>query len=334
MIYYKLSRLMIHVFLMMFAFSLFSCYRQGYYSSDAWNLTDQQKDSISFYTTHHYSQNFNFIVRSDSLQLILQHPTEYVNGLQVDTFYIHHGDRIVVADITTMPSDTIDSIWVKVARDQQTFGWIHERHLLADVSPDTPISLFIDYFSKTNTLIFMSIFVIVFTVFVFQRLFRLGAKIVHFNDIDSFYPTFLCLMVATSAVLYSSIQLTAPESWRHYYYHPTLNPFSVPVHLGLFLLSVWMLIVLGLAAVDDVRRHLKALDAFFYYIGLAATCGVVYMVFSVSTIYYIGYLLYVAYVIAAVWAYIHKTRINYLCGNCGYHLHKKGKCPHCGMVNT
>ena len=312
---------------------LVSCYHQGPYTSDAWNLTDQQIDSISFYTTHHYTQNFNFIVRSDSLQLSAQHPTEYVNGLQVDTFCIYNGDRIVVADITKMPTDTIDSVWVKVARDQQTIGWIHENLMLTGVSPDAPISQFIDFFSNTHLLIFLAILVLVFAVFVFRRLMRLGAKIVHFNDINSFYPTLLCLLVASSAVLYSSIQLFAPESWRHYYYHPTLNPFSVPFHLGLFLASVWMMVIAGIAAVDDVRRHLRGGDAFFYYLGLAGTCGVVYVIFSVSTIYYIGYLLYIAYVLVAVWRYLHHTRIACICGNCGSSMHSKGRCPHCGAIN-
>lgn len=313
--------------------SFSSCYRQGYYTSDAWNLTDQQIDSISFYTTHHYTQNFNFIVRSDSLRLIAQHPTEYVNGLQVDTFYIKHGEYIVVADITTMPTDSIDSIWVKVARDQQTFGWIHEKTLLDGVTPDTPISQFIDFFSNTHTLIFLYVLVVVLAVYLFRKLFRLGAKMVHFNDINSFYPTFLCLLVATSAVLYSSIQLFAPETWRHYYYHPTLNPFSVPFHLSMFLFSVWLLVIFGIAAVDDVRRHLKSGDAFFYYLSLTGMCGVVYIIFSVSTIYYIGYVLYVAYVFLAIWWYVRHTRINFICGNCGQSLHEKGRCPHCGALN-
>ncbi len=317
----------------MFCSLLSSCYYQGPYTSDAWNQTQKQLDSISFYTTHHYTQNFNFIVRADSLELIAQHPTEYVNDLQVDTFAIRHGDRIVVADITTMPTDTIDSVWVKVARDQQTFGWIHENEMLKSVSPDTPISQFIDFFSNTHLFIFLMILVLLFVGFAFRKLMRLGAKIVHFNDINSFYPTLLCLLVASSAVFYSSIQLFAPESWRHYYYHPTLNPFSVPFHLSLFLLSVWLLVLVGIAAVDDVRRHLKTGEAFFYYLGLAGVCGVVYVVFSVSTIYYVGYVLYAVYVLAALWNYFHRTRINYICGQCGYNLHRKGRCPRCGAMN-
>jgi len=39
-----------------------SCYHQEAQTSDAWNLTERQMDSISFYTTHHYTQNYNFIV--------------------------------------------------------------------------------------------------------------------------------------------------------------------------------------------------------------------------------------------------------------------------------
>ena len=47
--------------------STVSCYHQSQQSPDAWNLTDDQLDSISFYTTHHYAQNFNFVVVGDSL---------------------------------------------------------------------------------------------------------------------------------------------------------------------------------------------------------------------------------------------------------------------------
>ncbi len=313
--------------------ALTSCYYQGPYTSDAWSLTDRQMDSISFYTTHHYTENFNFWVKADSISLIAQHPTEYVNGLTVDTFPVFQGNRLVVADITTMPTDSVDSIWVQVARDESTIGWIHESQLLSGVAPDTPISRFIDFFSDTHLLIFLYLLVLVLAVFVFRKLMRLGAKIVHFNDINSFYPTLLCLLVATSAVFYGSIQNFAPDSWRHYYYHPTLNPFSVPLHLGLFLSSVWTMFIVAIATVDDIRRQLRLGEALFYYLGLAGVCAVDYVVFSLSTLYYFGYLLYVAYIVFAVWRYYHFSRTNYICGNCGRQLNKKGVCPHCFALN-
>ena len=285
---------------------LTSCYYQGPYTSDAWSMTDRQLDSISFYTTHHYTNNFNFLVHADSLELILQHPTEVVNGFWVDTIAVYKGNRIVVADITTMPSDTLDSVWVKVARDEQTIGWIHESVMLKGVSPDTPISLFIDFFSDTHLLIGLAILVLGGAVFLFRKLMCLGAKMVHFNDIDSFYPTAFCIMVATAAVLYGSIQLFAPESWRHYYYHPTLNPFVVPFHLSVFLCSVWALAILGIATIDDSRHYLRPGEAFFYFLSLAGVCAVNYVVFSIFTLYYIGYFLYIVYVIAAIRAFRRK----------------------------
>jgi hypothetical protein len=180
----------------------------------------------------------------------------------------------------------------------------------------------------------MVILILGLVAFVFRRVKRLGAKMIYFNDINSFYPTFLCLLVAMSATLYSSIQLFAPESWRHYYYHPTLNPFSLPVHLGIFLASVWGIIIVGIATVDDIRRHLSFSDALFYYLALAGGCGIVYVVFSISTLYYIGYPLLVVYYVYAIRCYIHTSRAKYFCGRCGAGLQEKGVCPHCGAMNT
>ena len=286
-----LKRLMRVLLLSLFAihYSLFtvSCYNRGPITPDAWNLTEQQLDSISFYTTHHYTQNYNFVITGDSLVV--------VDELYNDSITLQKHDRIVVADIRTDPTDTIDSVFVKVARDQLTFGWVHENDLLAVVSPDDPISQFIDLFSDVHLLVFLGFCVIIVAAYGVRRLLRKGAKIVHFNDIPSFYPTALCLLVASSAVLYSSIQLFGPETWRHFYYHPSLNPFALPFWLGLFVSSVWTIIIVAIATVDDVTHHLPLGEAILYLGGLAAICAVDYVVFSVSTLYYIGYLLLVAY---------------------------------------
>jgi hypothetical protein len=130
---------------------------------------------------------------------------------------------------------------------------------------------------------------------------RKGARIVHFNDIPSFYPTLLCLLVASSAVIYSSIQLFAPETWRHFYYHPSLNPYALPWSLGLFVCSVWALVIVAIATVDDVRRLLRLGETILYLAGLAAVCAVVYVIFSVTTLYYIGYPLLIVYYVFAIY---------------------------------
>ena len=293
--------------------TLCGCYNRGPITPDAWNLTEQQLDSISFYTTHHYTQNYNFVVTSDSLVVIAQQPEAMpipevlssLHGVADSSLFTLHsslfkGERIVVADIMTVPSDTIDSVWVKVARDQLTFGWIHENELLAKVSPDDPISQFIDFFSDVHLLAFLAFCVVIVAAYGVRRLMRRGAKIVHFNDIPSFYPTTLCLLVASSAVLYSSIQLFGPESWRHFYYHPSLNPFGMPLHLGLFVSSVWAIVIVAIATVDDVTKHLPLGSAILYLGGLTAVCAVDYVIFSITTLYYIGYPLLIAYYIFAL----------------------------------
>lgn len=312
---------------------LTGCYNRGQLSPDAWDLTEQQLDSISFYTTHHYTQNYNFQVRADSMPIILQLPAEALNEMPVDTMMVYRNDHLVVADIKMVPADTIDSVWVKVARDQLTFGWIHERDMLLAVSPDDPISEFIDFFSDAHLLIFMAFIVVVTAAYVYRKQIQRQAKLVHFNDIDSFYPSLLSLLVASSATLYSSIQLFGPEKWRHFYFHPTLNPFAVPTSLGLFLVSVWAIVIVAVAVLDDVRRQLPFGEAILYLLGLGATCAVAYIVFSVFTLYYLGYPLLVAYYVFAFWSYFRRPRSRYRCGRCGGLLYHKGTCPHCGAMN-
>lgn len=308
---------------------LSSCYNSSERTPDAWSLTERQLDSISFYTTHHYAQNYNFVVKADSLRIVCQAPDE----LPFDSVTVIRGDRVVVADIMTMPADTIDSVWVKIARDQATQGWIRENIMLPAVNPDDPISQFIDTFSDVHLLIFLSFVVIVTAVYGLRFLKRHNARIVHFRDISSFYPTLLALLVATSAVVYASIQLFGAESWRHFYYHPSLNPFALPLHLGIFLCLVWTLIIVALAVADDVFRRLSVGEAILYLCGLAAVCAVNYIVFSISTLYYVGYPLLVVYIVFAVRRYLRCSRNGYICGRCGAEMRRKGVCPVCGAVN-
>lgn len=304
------------LFILGFILMLTGCYNKGPLTPDAWDLTRQQLDSISFYTTHHYTQNFNFVVTGDSLVVVAQQPEDMsipdvvsveiqtdIGEHQKDSITLLRHERIVVADIKTVPSDTIDSVWVKVARDQLTFGWIHESELLAQVSPDDPISQFIDFFSDAHLLIFMAFCVVIVAAYGIRRLLRRGAKIVHFNDIPSFYPTSLCLLIASSAVLYSSIQLFGAETWRHFYYHPSLNPFALPFWLGVFVSSVWAIIIVAIASVDEVTRLLPLGASILYLGGLAAVCAVGYVVFSITTLYYIGYPLLIAYYVFAIRKY-------------------------------
>jgi hypothetical protein len=128
--------------------------------------------------------------------------------------------------------------------------------------------------------------------------------------------------------------LADPDSWRHYYYHPTLNPFAVPLHLSLFLISVWAMLLIAIAALDDIRRQLSFTEAVLYCLGLMGVLAIDYVVFSISTLYYIGYPLLLAYVAFAIYLYVKNGRAVYICGQCGGTMHQKGKCPHCGAINV
>ena len=311
-----------------------SCYHQNTKNINE-NLLDSvgQNDSSHFKATHHYSSNYNFVVKADSLVLSKQQPEETLSHLQEDSLIVYKNDHLVVADIRIMSADSIDSVWVQVARDQQTFGWIHESKLLPNVVPDDPISLFISTFSDIHLLVFLVIIVLISVYYIMRKLLSASLPIVHLRDINSIYPTLLVLLVATSATFYASIQLFAPQVWHHFYFHPTLNPFSVPLPLNLFLLSVWAILLIGLAAIDDVRHLLPLGDAVLYLCGLAAVCAVNYIIFSVSTLYYIGYPLLIVCVYWAIKRYIKMPRIRFVCGNCGMPLEKSRRCKHCGALN-
>ena len=293
----------------------------------------RRMDSILFVRKHHYSENFNFVVKADTLYLMKSQPEEAVSMMPVDTFPVHRHDRLVVADIRILPNDSIDSVWVQVARDQLTFGWAHESALLPKVVPDDPISQFISLFSDVHLLIFLVVISMIAVAYLTYIIRRKNAKIVHFNDIDSVYPTLLALSVAVSAALYASIQMFAPEVWQQFYFNPTLNPFGVPPILTFFLVCVWLMLILAIACVDVVRQRLPFDEAMLYLCGLAGGCAVNYILFSLTTLYYIGYVLLAIYAYYALRHYYHRSHCRYVCGNCGAPMHEKGRCPHCGTMN-
>ena len=74
-----------------------------------------------FYATHHYAQNYNFVVKADSIMLLRQQPEEKLSGMPTDSFAVKRGTHIVVVDIRMLPDGTADSVWVQVASDQAAF---------------------------------------------------------------------------------------------------------------------------------------------------------------------------------------------------------------------
>ncbi len=250
-------------------------------------------------------ENYNFIVAADSMVLVSQQPEEAVADFPIDTFAVYRSEHIVVGEKRVIPTDTIDSVWVQVADERALFGWLHEGDLLTRVVPDDPISQFIYTFSNVHLLCFLIFLACVAAIYVALKLKNRDVRVVHIRDIRSFYPSSLCLLVALSATLYASVQMFAPDEWEHFYYFPTLNPFSTPFFLSLFLISVWAILIVAIAVVDVVVKMLPFGKALLYLAGTLAVCAINYLVFSLTTHIYVGYVLWVVYL---VWAIVRHVR--------------------------
>ena len=325
----------VHVILLLLVSVLFSSCYQSSGDADSWRAFESSAYSLDFMNQHHYGLNYNFKVSGDSLWIQSGRPmhTDFKGMYTNDSVYLQQGDLLVVADLAIIPEDTEDSIWVKVARDQNTMGWVHERTLLGQVVPNDSISEFIYIFSNKHLLYFLSASVVLFGLYLFRRMLRKRFRMVFYNDIASFYPTGLCLVVSLGAVLYALIQLHCPSLWVEFYFHPTLNPFGQPLILACFLATVWLMLILSIAVLDDVLRQLPVSDAVSYMLGLLGVCMLCYLFFSVATLYYIGIPFFLMFVVWALRHYYRYSYSRYICGKCGAKISKKGTCPRCGAWN-
>lgn len=170
-----MKRLLSFLLILMPVFVLLtSCYYQ-HQRMDAWEDDEEARDSAIFARAHHYSVGYNFIVQSRELSLCTEIPTRAQQLVYTpDSILVFKGDEIVVAEIDTLSEDSADHVWIKVARDQDTQGWIKEKELLPSVSPDDPISLAIYLFSGNHvwgTLLLIGV-VLMFVVFEVLRMTR------------------------------------------------------------------------------------------------------------------------------------------------------------------
>lgn len=286
---------------------------------------ESSKDSVAAVVRERpYALNSNFRVTTDTLWLH-QLPL-------LDSIPVREGDELVVAEITARKEMEGDSVWVKVARDQETIGWVPEHQLLSHIVPVDPISRCIHLFSNSHALPFFLVLAVFFLCFVYRALRRKQIKLIWLNDIDSVFPITLSWLMAAAATLYNSIQHFVPETWERYYYDPSLNPFDLPFVLGLFVLCVFLIVLLGVALLDDLFHQTTMEVAFFYLLGLASCCIFLYIFFTYLWIY-LAYLAFIAY---SVWCVRRLRKANsypYACGACGAKMRSKGICPHCGALN-
>lgn len=316
-------------------------------------LSAVQVDSLTFRLTHHYTQNYNFVVKADSLVLV---PRE--GDVSMDTCVVKGGDLIVVADIRHVGGETVlsddgldtlgvqpDTFYVKVARDQLTMGWVEETELLGKVTPNDPISQLIDTLTSSRFLWMSSLLLIGFVAYhirrskrkgldVLESLRRLPSSFFSMNTaLPSVYPPLLLVLVACTSVLYASVQMAVPEFWQEYYFHPTMNPLLLPPLMALLVALVWLSLIVLLAVVFEVYSLFDFLHGVSYLLELSGVAMFVYLIFAWTTPFYVGYVLLPAFVLLECYVYWEHVRYRYECGNCGKRIAEKGVCPHCCAKN-
>lgn len=265
------------------------------------SLSPQQVDSIVFRLTHHYSNNFNFIVKADSLIL-----TPREGDVIQDTCRVYDGDVIAVAEIKSLPNDTIDSIWVKVAHDQSTMGWLPEKELLKGTTPDDAISQLLDVMSSSRA-IWMSALIVLGIVALFLRNNKTKKpQLLKFDEMASPYPILFIMLIAIMASVYASIQNFVPEFWQEFYYHPTLNPLILPPIMAVLVVLMWLVIITFIAVIDEVYHHFYIVPGITYLVELCGLSMLIYLLVSWTTLIYVGYPLLAIIIIALAWLYFRK----------------------------
>lgn len=315
-----------YLFLLAGMLAAFSSCRYPVPDMTDWDIPTRTKDSLSYLATYHYTFDANFIVSSDSL-LLEQLP------VKEEYLPVYRDDRLVVAEFMVQPADSADSVWVKVARDQVTQGWIRQKDLLRNIVPSDSVSQFIHLFSNVHSVYFLLIFILFVCLFLVRAVYKKRVLLVYFNDIDSIFPILLCLLTALAATLYGTLQTFYPDTWEHFYFNPGLNPFKLPFILGLFMAVLWISIVVFLAVLDDLFHQASFSTACFYLLGLLSVCIFCYLFFTFTTSFYIGYvgLGYLFYV--SIRRIRKGTSYRYRCGQCGTKIREKGECPRCGAIN-
>ena len=283
-------------------------------------LTQSQADSLAFRLKHHYTNNFNFLVKADTLMLVPR------DDEMADTCFVVQDDVIAVAKI----KEQDDTVWVKVARDQITMGWVTEEELLVSTTPDDGISVIIDRLTDTRV-IWMSALVAlgVIALLIYSRRQKLGRITIN----GSGEALMLMLTVLALVLLYTYIQTYYPEFWQEYYFHPTLNPLILPGIMAVLLSLVWAVIILYVAFIISVYHNFYFVPGMKFIFEITGISMLLYLTVSLTSTlagWYVALVLAVIIAVCAVYIYFRYLRYRYQCPKCGELLRSKGTCPECG----
>lgn len=305
-------------------------------------LTQEQADSLEFRLKHHYTNNFNFRVKADSIQLVPR------DDEMTDTCVVFMNDIIAVAKIKTVN----DTVWVKVARDQITMGWVTEEQLLGSSTPDDGISVIIDRLTGTRAIWMSSLLALGILALFFirhkTRVRHIHSRLLEITGRKSektqyiangkkwsgvFEYPLLLLITCAVATIYTGVQTHAPEFWQEYYFHPTLNPLILPGIMSVLLTLVWLQVISFIAIVIDVYNNYYFIPGAKLILEVLGAAMLTYLIVSLSSTlisWIFALFIAIAIFITILFIYFRYIHHRYQCPVCGARLHDKGICPECG----
>lgn len=311
-------------------FTLLACDREQTQLMSINGLT--KVDTSGFRQRYHFWVNEEFLL-TDSLILRNVEQNSQVSQ-KADSLSLQQGVRVLVLNIEQRLVANNDSLQVLISADYEHWGWVGADEFSQKILSTHWVSRLFWNFSQYRGW-WLGLIVGCGLLFLLWRKMSQGRwQIVHFNDMKSFYPTLLCLVVSASALLYGSLREFTPNVWRVFFVDPTLNPFTYEHwSLQVFVGSLWLMGILVLAVIDDLRKHPGVINGVTYFLSLIGVCLLLYSWFSWSVRYYVGYVFLPIYYTFALYRHCCYNRSPYRCGHCGAAMQQVGKCAACGTFN-
>ena len=279
----------------------------------------------------------NFVSAEDSLELSqadvnLMKSMEEANQ-QVDLSSPPPSDIVAAQAKDSTLSIPADTVWVKVATEHKTMGWITESTLLKHTVPNDSISELLRSLTNTRLLWMGGLLLLgILGVYIHRWYNKKNIRMVKINEMDSLYPFLFIMLIAMLACLYSSIQNFAPEYWQEYYFHPTLNPFLLPPVMAILVILVWLIIIVFIALLMETYNHFSFARGVAYFLEIMGASMLVYLFIAWTTRIYIGYILFIILTWFLWVLYNGYVKYKYQCPKCGEKVRSKGKCPKCGAI--
>jgi len=276
-------------------------------------LPPHVRDSLEFRLRYHYSKDYNFIVKADSIVL-----RAAVGDEMMDSAVVRRGDVIVVAATRRQQardSLSADSFFVKVARDQKTMGWVPAEELRRLVTPNDSVSQLIDRLTNSRQ-VWMSVLLLlgVLGASGWSQISRTprrknrhkgwpGEAFRFLYSVDSIYPSLFLILTVLMAVIYASVQHFVPEFWQEFYYHPTLNPLLLPGVMAWLTSIFWLAVIAYVAIIFDIFGRLDFPRATVFLLEVSGLAMLLYLIVAWTTGIYVGYLLAALFIVELIYVY-------------------------------